>query len=82
MLFITALTLGLLAIGDGMISSNLKTNLQRLSFNIQESVHDKEIKKKLFFKTQDATETLKENFKKFGMLAIPLLIIRILGNTR
>lgn len=76
----TALLLGGLLILDGFISSNLKTNLQGLSFNVEKVVSDKELKKQMFFKTQDSTETLKENFKRFGMLAIPTMIVSILGS--
>ena len=75
----TALLLGILLVIDGFISSNLKTNLQRLSFSVEKTIDDKDLKKKIFFKTQDSTETLKENFKKFGMLAIPTMIVGILG---
>jgi len=71
--------LGILLVIDGIISSNLKTNLQRLSFSVEKTIDDKDLKKKIFFKTQDSTETLKENFKKFGMLAIPTMIVGILG---
>jgi hypothetical protein len=73
--------LGILLVIDGFISSNLKTNLQRLSFSVEKTIDDKDLKKKIFFKTQDSTETLKENFKKFGMLAIPTMIVGILGAT-
>jgi hypothetical protein len=54
--------------------------LQGLSFNVEKVVSDKELKKQMFFKTQDSTETLKENFKRFGMLAIPTMIVSILGS--
>jgi hypothetical protein len=63
------------------MSSKLKTNLQRLSFGIEKNIHDKNLKKRIFFKTQDSTETLKENFKRFGMLTIPSMIAGIYGPT-
>ena len=69
--------LGLMFVLDGIVSSNLKTNLQRLSFSIEKGISDREFKKKIFFKTQDGTETLKENFKRFGIMVIATMIIGI-----
>ena len=76
----TAVLLGALFVVDGIISSNMKTHLQRLSFNVEKSVSDKILKKNIFFKTQDSNETLKENFKRFGMTVVPTMIIGIFGD--
>jgi hypothetical protein len=70
-----AILLGGLYIGDNFITSILKTPLQRLGVKIENSPIQEKIKKKLLSKTQEANESFKETFKKFGIVAItPLLI--------
>jgi len=73
------LLLGFLFIIDSAITSSLKTPLSRLSVKVENAAIDEKIKKGVLGKTQEANETFKETLKKFGLLAIPTLIISLLG---
>jgi hypothetical protein len=64
---------------DGFITSSLKTPLQRLGVKIENAPIDEKTKGKLLSKTQKANEVLKENFKRFGLLALPAIITGLLG---
>jgi hypothetical protein len=72
--------LGLLFIADSKITSYLKTPLQRLSINIEYSVLSKSDKSSLLQDTQEANELFKETFKKFGILAIPVMLLSLIDN--
>ena len=73
---ISSALLGFLFIIDSRISSILKTPLQRLGIKIEQSTDLTEKDKKfLLSKTQEANETFKEDFKRFGLLALPSIII-------
>ena len=71
--------LGILFIIDGYISSELKTPLQRLSMKIENADISEKEKKELLSKTQQANETFKETLKRFGLLSIAGMIIKLLG---
>ena len=71
--------LGILFVIDGFITSSLKTPLQRLGVKIENAPIDEKTKGKLLSKTQKANEVLKENFKRFGLLALPAIITGLLG---
>jgi len=71
--------LGVLFVLDGFITSSLKTPLQRLGVKIENAPIDEKTKGKLLSKTQKANEVLKENFKRFGLLALPAIITGLLG---
>ena len=46
---------------------------------IENAPIDEKTKGKLLSKTQKANEVLKENFKRFGLLALPVIITGLLG---
>jgi len=71
--------LGFLYIADNFITSILKTPLQRLGVKIESSPIPEKIKKKLLSKTQEANESFKETFKKFGIVALTPLLISLVG---
>jgi len=55
---------------DGVITSSLKTPLQRLSIKIENADIDEKVKKNLLSKTQKVNELFKETLKRFGLLAV------------
>jgi hypothetical protein len=55
---------------DGIITSSLKTPLQRLGIRIENANIDEKIKKDLLSKTQQVNELFKETLKRFGLLAV------------
>src|SRR5438128_10083596 len=71
--------LGILFIADGYISSELKTPLQRLSVKIESANISEKEKKDLLSKTQQSNETFKETLKRFGLLSIAGMTIKLLG---
>lgn len=71
--------LGFLFLADGYISSELKTPLQRLSIKIESTDISEKEKKSLLSKTQQANETFKETLKRFGLLSIVGMTIKLLG---
>jgi hypothetical protein len=75
-----SIPLGFLYIGDNIITSSLKTPLQRLAIKIENSSLDEKEKKDLLSKTQEANESFKETFKRFGLTAIPGAIAAIIAN--
>jgi hypothetical protein len=72
--------LGCLFIADSIITSYCKTPLQRLAMKIEYSPLREEVKKKLLQATQEANELFKETFKKFGLLALPSLLVGLIDN--
>jgi hypothetical protein len=73
--------LGVLFLADGYISSELKTPLQRLSIKIESADISEKEKKSLLSKTQQSNETFKETLKRFGLLSIAGMTIKLLGET-
>lgn len=71
--------LGFLFLIDSYISSELKTPLQRLSIKIENADIPEEEKKNLLSKTQQSNETFKETLKRFGLLTIAGVLIKLLG---
>jgi hypothetical protein len=73
---LAAIILGFFFIADSIITSHLKTPLQRLNINIERS----SIKDKggLMRITQETNELFKETLKKFGILVIPALIASVI----
>lgn len=71
--------LGLLFLADGIITSELKTPLQRLSIKIENANINERKKKDLLSKTQQSNETFKETLKRFGLLSIAGITIKLLG---
>ena len=85
-IFAVALTLGFLFIADALVSGYLKTPLARLAnkvencqFSEDEEKNDQQ-KNWLLTKTQEANELFKKTFEKFGILALPSLLITLLDN--
>ena len=74
-MMLIGLVLGIVYIADGFIASGLKTPLQRLGNKIEHSDLVEKHKRPLLSKTQEANEVLKETLKKFGMLALPSLLL-------
>ena len=72
-----SLILGFLFIIDSYITSTLKTPLQRLGVKIENSPIPEKAKSKLLSKTQESNETFKETFKRFGLMAIPTILISL-----
>ena len=77
---LVATLLGILFIADSIITSYLKTPLARLAIQIEYSSLGEEVKKKLLQSTQAANELFKETFKKFGLLALPSLLVGLIDN--
>jgi hypothetical protein len=73
--------LGILFLLDSLISSELKTPLQRLSVKIESADISEKEKKFLLSRTQQSNETFKETFKRFGLLSIAGVTIKLLGKT-
>ena len=77
---LVATLLGVLFIADSIITSYLKTPLQRLAIQIEYSDLPEVQKKQLLQATQAANELFKETFKKFGLLALPSLLVGLIDN--
>lgn len=71
--------LGVMTIIDNIITSTLKTPLQRLGVKIENSPIPEKEKSKLLSKTQEVNESFKETFKRFGFLAIPSILVSLVG---
>ena len=69
---LAAIILGIFFIVDSVITSHLKTPLQRLNINIERSPIEN--KGSLMRVTQETNELFKETLKKFGILVIPAMI--------
>ena len=80
LVLLVTLILGGLFIADSIITSYLKTPLQRLAIQIEYSSLGEEVKKKLLQATQAANELFKETFKKFGLLVLPSLLVGLIDN--
>ncbi|SRR5258706_15785867 len=78
MIIVTSIVLGACFIADGIITSYLKTPLQRPAIKTENSpVEDKE-KGNLMREAQAINELFKETFKKFGILVIPALLVNVI----
>ena len=78
MISIAAIILGICFIADSIITSHLKTPLQRLSIKIEQSSIEDKKKGELMRVTQETNELFKETLKKFGILVIPALIASVI----
>jgi len=76
--FIAAVILGICFIGDSIVTSYLKTPLQRLALKIDISPIEDKKKSHLMRVTQETNELFKETLKKFGILFIPSLIYSVI----
>jgi hypothetical protein len=74
-----SIILGIITIIDNYITSTLKTPLQRLGVKIENSPIPEKQKSKLLSKTQEVNESFKETFKRFGFLAIPGILVSLVG---
>jgi hypothetical protein len=63
---------------DGIITSSLKTPLQRLGIRIENANIDEKVKKSLLSKTQQVSELFKETLKRFGLLAVVGLLTKLI----
>jgi len=63
---------------DGIITSSLKTPLQRLSIKIENANIDEKVKKSLLSKTQQVNELFKETLKRFGLLAVVGILTKLI----
>jgi hypothetical protein len=63
---------------DGIITSSLKTPLQRLGIRIENSDIDEKTKKSLLSKTQQVSELFKETLKRFGLLAVVGILTKLI----
>lgn len=79
--FLAGIFLGFLFILDSIISSYLKTPLQRLATKIEISDISEVDKNILLKNTQESNELFKETFKKFGILVIPSFVIKVIDST-
>ena len=80
--FIAATILGICFIADSIVTSYLKTPLQRLALKIDISpMKDKE-KSEMMRLTQETNELFKETLKKFGILVIPAIIASVINTPR
>jgi hypothetical protein len=82
LVLLVTIILGCLFIADSIITSYLKTPLQRLAMKIEYSDLLETQKKKLLQATQEANELFKETFKKFGLLALPSLLVGLIDNQK
>lgn len=77
--FLVSLVLGICFIADSIVTSYLKTPLQRLAIKIESSQLEEEKKGKLIRSAQETNELFKETFKKFGILVIPATLSSIIN---
>lgn len=75
---LTIFILGVCFIADSIITSYLKTPLQRLAIKIENSPVDDKEKGNLMREAQMINELFKETFKKFGILVIPALLMNVI----
>ena len=64
---------------DGLITSSLKTPLQRLSIKIENAEIEEKVKKQLLSKTQKVNELFKETLKRFGLLAVVGILTKLIA---
>lgn len=79
-IFIAAVILGFCFIADSIITSYLKTPLQRLALKIDISPIEEKNKNNLMRTTQETNELFKETLKKFGILVVPTLVYGIIDD--
>src|SRR6185312_7087033 len=78
---ITGLILGAIFILDAIISGYLKTPLARIANRVEicqfssDEAENEKYKKYFLSSTQEANELFKKTFEKFGILAVPSLLI-------
>lgn len=77
---LTAVILGICFIADSIVTSHLKTPLQRLSIKMEHAPVDEKKKNTLLRITQETNELFKETLKKFGILVIPPILTSIIDN--
>ncbi|KLL03828.1 MAG: hypothetical protein MRECE_8c042 [Mycoplasmataceae bacterium CE_OT135] len=77
-IIVAAIILGFCFIADSVITSYLKTPLQRLAIKIENSSLEEKKKSNLMRTTQETNELFKETFKKFGILVIPTILISLI----
>jgi len=58
----------------------LKNALQRLAFGIEKSFLSEKTKDRLLTATQDTNELFKTTFQRFGLTALPVLLVGIIDN--
>jgi hypothetical protein len=75
-----SLFIGFAAVLDGHITSSLKTPLQRLSIKIEGADIDEKEKNELLARTQNANELFKETLKRFGLLTVTGILIKLIEN--
>ena len=72
--------LGFCTIADSRASGYLKSSLQRLGFCIEKSLLTEKAKDQLLTETQDTNELFKTTFQRFGLTALPVLLVSIIDN--
>ncbi|RHZ35972.1 hypothetical protein [endosymbiont GvMRE of Glomus versiforme] len=77
---IAATVLGICFIADSIVTSYLKTPLQRLALKIDDSPMKDKQKSEMMRLTQETNELFKETLKKFGILVIPLIIYNVIDS--
>jgi hypothetical protein len=77
---IAATVLGICFIADSIVTSYLKTPLQRLALKIDDSPMKDKQKSEMMRLTQETNELFKETLKKFGILVIPLMIYNVIDS--
>jgi len=63
---------------DGIITSSLKTPLQRLGIRIENANIEEKTKKSLLSQTQQVSELFKETLKRFGLLAVVGILTKLI----
>ena len=79
---IAAIILGICFIGDSIVTSYLKTPLQRLALKIDISPMEDKQKNHLMRVTQETNELFKETLKKFGILVIPGIVYSVINDKK
>jgi len=81
-ILLVAIVLGICFIADSVVTSYLKTPLQRLAIKIENSPIEEKTKGELMRTTQETNELFKETFKKFGILVVPAILIGMIDNKK
>ena len=79
---VAATILGACFIADSIVTSYLKTPLQRLALKIDISPMEDKEKSEMMRLTQETNELFKETLKKFGILVIPAIIASVINTPR
>ena len=79
---IAAIILGICFIGDSIVTSYLKTPLQRLALKIDISPMEDKQKSHLMRVTQETNELFKETLIKFGILVIPGIVYSVTNDKK